>query len=147
MLPPNFRKYTKERSLLHRLKNGICELCGVETKEIVMHHVRRLKDLKGETEWERVMLRIRRKSLALCSALGAISYRKDTVTYIFSLDMFVRGAIFAAKGFEQASPHNSSRSQDYSRDKNGNLKRHWNGQVKLYLPHEKWFHGMERSFA
>ena len=63
---PNFRKYTKERSLLHRLKNGICELCGVETKEIVMHHVRRLKDLKGETEWERVMLRIRRKSLALC---------------------------------------------------------------------------------
>ena len=32
-----------------------------------------------------------------------------------------------------------SRSQDYSRDKNGNLKRHWNGQVKLYLPHEKWF--------
>ena len=43
----------------------------------------------------------------LISALGAISYRKDTVTYIFSLDMFVRGAIFAAKGFEQASPHNS----------------------------------------
>lgn len=63
---PNFRKYTKERSLLHRLKNGICELCGAETKEIVMHHVRKLKDLKGETEWERVMLRIRRKSLALC---------------------------------------------------------------------------------
>ena len=63
---PNFRKYTKERSLLRRMKNGICELCGVETKEIVMHHVRRLKELKGETEWERVMLRIRRKSLALC---------------------------------------------------------------------------------
>ena len=63
---PNFRKYTKERSLLHRLKNGICELCGAETKEIVMHHVRKLKDLKGETEWERVMLRIRRKFLALC---------------------------------------------------------------------------------
>ena len=33
---PNFRKYTKESSLLHRLKNGICELCGAETKEIVM---------------------------------------------------------------------------------------------------------------
>ena len=63
---PNFRKYTKERSLLRRMKNGICELCGAETKEIVMHHVRKLKDLKGETEWERVMLRIRRKSLALC---------------------------------------------------------------------------------
>ena len=63
---PNFRKYTKESRLLHRLKNGICELCGAETKEIVMHHVRKLKDLKGETEWERVMLRIRRKSLALC---------------------------------------------------------------------------------
>ena len=63
---PNFRKYTKERSLLRRMKNGICELCGAETKEIVMHHVRKLKDLKGETEWERVRLRIRRKSLALC---------------------------------------------------------------------------------
>ena len=63
---PNFRKYTTEISLLHRLKNGICELCGAETKEIVMHHVRKLKDLKGENEWERVMLHIHRKSLALC---------------------------------------------------------------------------------
>ena len=63
---PNFRKYTKESSLLHRLKNGVCELCGAETKEIIMHHVRKLKDLKGENEWECVMLRIHRKSLALC---------------------------------------------------------------------------------
>lgn len=63
---PNFRKYTKETSLIHRLKVGRCELCNAETNKIVMHHVRKLKDLKGENEWEQAMLRIHRKSLAVC---------------------------------------------------------------------------------
>ena len=41
------------------------------------------------------------------AALGAVFHREDTVSHIFSLDVFVRGTVFAAKGFEQASPHNS----------------------------------------
>lgn len=31
-----------------------------------MHHVRKLKELRGDTEWERKMIEIRRKSLAVC---------------------------------------------------------------------------------
>ena len=43
----------------------------------------------------------------LVAALGAVFHRKDTVTYIFSLDVLLGGTVFAAKGFEQASPHDS----------------------------------------
>ena len=39
---------------------------GPETKEIHMHHVRRLKDLTGEDELELKMMQMRRKSIALC---------------------------------------------------------------------------------
>ncbi|WP_363321538.1 hypothetical protein [Polycladomyces subterraneus] len=31
-----------------------------------MHHVRRLKDLKGKKQWEKQMLSRRRKTIALC---------------------------------------------------------------------------------
>ncbi len=63
---PQYVKYDKTNSLANRLKAGICELCGAETKEIHMHHVRRLKDLTGKSELELKMMQIRRKSIALC---------------------------------------------------------------------------------
>jgi group II intron reverse transcriptase/maturase len=63
---PTYRKYTKKNSLIHRLQAGYCELCGKQTDEVIMHHVRKLKELKGTTEWERKMIEIRRKSLAVC---------------------------------------------------------------------------------
>lgn len=63
---PQYVKYAKTNSLAKRLKAGVCELCGTETKEIHMHHVRRLKDLKGKDELERKMIEMRRKSIALC---------------------------------------------------------------------------------
>ncbi len=63
---PQYVKYDKPNSLAKRLKAGICELCGVETKEIHMHHVRRLKDLRGKDELELKMMQMRRKSIALC---------------------------------------------------------------------------------
>jgi len=63
---PQYVKYAKPNSLARRLKAGICELCGSDTKEIHMHHVRRLKDLKGENELELKMMQMRRKSIALC---------------------------------------------------------------------------------
>ena len=43
----------------------------------------------------------------LVTTLGAVFHREDTVTYIFGLDVLVGGTVLAAKGFEQASPHNS----------------------------------------
>ena len=64
---PQYVKYDKPNSLARRLKAGTCELCGAATKEIHMHHVRRLKDLKGKNELELKMMQMRRKSIALCS--------------------------------------------------------------------------------
>ncbi len=63
---PQYLKYTKPNSLARRLKAGVCELCGAETKEIHMHHVRRLKDLTGKNDLELKMMQMRRKSIALC---------------------------------------------------------------------------------
>ena len=63
---PQYVKYAKPNSLSKRLKAGICELCGAETKEVHMHHVRRLKDLRGKNELELKMMQMRRKSIALC---------------------------------------------------------------------------------
>ena len=51
-------------SLVERLKAERCELYGAEGKT-VMHHVRTLKDLKVENEWEQQMLKKHRKTLAV----------------------------------------------------------------------------------
>ena len=63
---PQYVKYDKPNSLARRLKAGVCELCGAETKEIHMHHMRRLKDLTGKDDLELKMMQMRRKSIALC---------------------------------------------------------------------------------
>jgi len=63
---PEYKSYNRPNSLAARLKAGVCELCGGKTDEIHMHHVKRLKDLTGQTEVELLMRKKRRKSLALC---------------------------------------------------------------------------------
>ena len=63
---PRYVHYDGRNTLANRLKAGICELCGNKTDDIRIHHVRALKKLTGKTEAERLMLHMRRKSLALC---------------------------------------------------------------------------------
>lgn len=63
---PRYFHYEGRNTLANRLKAGICELCGNKTDDIHMHHIRALKKLTGKTEAERLMLHMRRKSLALC---------------------------------------------------------------------------------
>jgi len=65
-LPPNYKRYNKPNSLAIRLKAGVCEMCGGKTDEIHMYHVKRLKDLTDKNEFELLMMKKRRKSLALC---------------------------------------------------------------------------------
>ena len=65
-LPEYVRKYTSPNSNAARIKRGVCELCGQKTDDIRMHHVRRLKDLTGGNDWEMLMRKMRRKSLAVC---------------------------------------------------------------------------------
>ena len=61
-----YKKYDKPNSLAIRLHTNKCELCGMDCDGLEMHQVRRLKDLNGEQEWERIMLQRRRKTLAVC---------------------------------------------------------------------------------
>ena len=58
--------YTAGRtSLVERLKARECELCGA-TDDLVMHHVRKLKNLQGKESWERHMIARKRKTIAVC---------------------------------------------------------------------------------
>ena len=51
--------------LANRLKAEKCELCGTMDK-LVIHHVRKLKDLKDKTAWEKHMKARKRKTITLC---------------------------------------------------------------------------------
>ena len=63
---PSTVKYSSKTSLMDRLSARQCELCGSTDVELEMHHIRKLKDLKGKSYWERFMIARNRKTLALC---------------------------------------------------------------------------------
>lgn len=64
---PNTIAITGGRNgLIKRLQSRVCELCG-STEDLEMHHVRKLKDLKGKSDWEIKMISRNRKTLAVCS--------------------------------------------------------------------------------
>jgi group II intron reverse transcriptase/maturase len=65
------RKYSPGREIVERLLNDTCEICGSD-KDIEVHHVRKLADLKvpGRKEpprWKAIMAARGRKTLVLCS--------------------------------------------------------------------------------
>ena len=63
---PRNHPFPKRRTIQERLNARICELCGdksAETYEI--HHVGSLKKL-GDSHWEKVMKKKRRKTLVVC---------------------------------------------------------------------------------
>lgn len=70
--------YVPYPSLVERLKDGRCELCGKEGK-VVMHHVRALTKLKGNNEWEKLMLKRHRKTLVVCEDCNSMiqNYGKE----------------------------------------------------------------------
>ena len=50
-----------------RLSAKTCELCGsTEAEHYEIHHVHKVKDLKGKEPWEKVMIAKRRKTMVLC---------------------------------------------------------------------------------
>lgn len=63
---PNSQWIFGRNSLVKRLMSNTCELCGKQTDEIEMHHIRKMKDLKGKQQWEVVMIAKKRKTLAVC---------------------------------------------------------------------------------
>jgi hypothetical protein len=57
--------HTVTTSLTNRLKAEKCEMCGA-TGKLAMHHVRKLKELKGNNPLEKCMIARKRKTIALC---------------------------------------------------------------------------------
>ena len=56
--------------LICRMEADTCEYCGFQTPNCEVHHVRKLKDLKGKPKleyWEKVMIARSRKTLVLCA--------------------------------------------------------------------------------
>ena len=50
-----------------RLSAKICELCGTtDANHYEIHHVHRVKDLKGKEPWEQIMIAKRRKTMVVC---------------------------------------------------------------------------------
>ena len=66
-----YKKYSKPNSLATRLRSKQCELCSAECGGLVMHQVKRLKDLTGQYEWEILMRKRHRKTLAVCPSCYA----------------------------------------------------------------------------
>lgn len=62
---PNTAMWSKT-GLIQRLQANKCEWCGDTEGPFEVHHVRKLKDLKGKKEWERHMIARQRKTLVLC---------------------------------------------------------------------------------
>jgi group II intron reverse transcriptase/maturase len=61
-----------------RLKSRECELCGAKNISIIMHHVRKLSELKPNNPWNTLMIANNRKTLATCeycySHIQEVSY-------------------------------------------------------------------------
>lgn len=50
-----------------RLKGKVCELCGTKTAEhYEIHHVNKVKNLKGKALWEVIMIAKQRKTMVVC---------------------------------------------------------------------------------
>lgn len=63
---PKTVMYSSKTSLKNRLESNICEFCGKGNCKIEIHHVHKLKDLKGKSYWEKFMIARNRKTMALC---------------------------------------------------------------------------------
>ncbi|WP_103110978.1 reverse transcriptase domain-containing protein [Brevibacillus reuszeri] len=63
--------YRSRTSIVQRLLANTCEWCGETMGKMEVHHVRKLKDLKGKKKWEQVMISRQRKTLVLCSKPGS----------------------------------------------------------------------------
>jgi len=63
---PNTWQFRGKTELGQRLSASRCEWCGTQNGPFEVHHVRKLKDLRGKTTWERYMIARQRKTLVLC---------------------------------------------------------------------------------
>lgn len=66
-LLPNILRYERSRSTIEqRLAANACEWCNSSSNDLEVHHIRKLKDLKGKEPWEIAMIARKRKTMVLC---------------------------------------------------------------------------------
>ncbi len=63
--------FVPKLSLMERLKMGTCEICG-KKGNLIMHHVRNLNQLKTDSPWNAIMIKKRRKTLAICESCNEV---------------------------------------------------------------------------
>lgn len=68
VIPNQYMMYSHNTTKFEdRLKARVCELCGATDADwYEIHHINKLKNLKGKTKWEQVMLAKRRKTIVVC---------------------------------------------------------------------------------
>lgn len=68
IVPQTAKNYSHDVTTLEsRLKVKICEVCGcTENDRYEIHHVNKVKNLKGKSEWEKIMIAKRRKTIVVC---------------------------------------------------------------------------------
>ncbi len=63
----NPMKYATRTKLTQRLQANKCELCGTTEEPFEVHHINKMKNIKdGKTEWEKLMIARKRKTLVVC---------------------------------------------------------------------------------
>ena len=68
IIPQTAKNYSHDVTTLEsRLKAKLCEVCGcTESDRYEIHHVNKVKTLKGKSEWEKIMIAKRRKTIVVC---------------------------------------------------------------------------------
>ena len=63
---PEYKVTFRTKEVLARFKTGYCELCCKNEHPVLIHQIKSLKCLTGNTDWERFMQKKRRKTLIVC---------------------------------------------------------------------------------
>lgn len=68
IIPQLAKNYSHDVTTMEsRLKAKTCEMCGcTDSERYEIHHVNKVKNLKGKTKWEQVMIAKRRKTIVVC---------------------------------------------------------------------------------
>ena len=76
-IPKPWIVFTSSRSSLEQsLSAQRCELCGKTDLPLEIHHVNKVKNLKGKSYWEQTMIAKRRKTLVVCEDCHFKIHRK-----------------------------------------------------------------------
>jgi len=68
IIPQQAKNHTHSTTTLEsRLKAKVCGVCGcIDSEKYEIHHVNKVKNLKGKAKWEQVMIAKRRKTIVVC---------------------------------------------------------------------------------